>query len=466
MFRYQRIPGYIITKMPPGYSYGRSDNGWMKGENFFEYIANVFYPWLIKNEIQFPVVLFVDGHSSHLTQPLSAFCATSGIELVALHPNSTHIIQPMDVSLFKSLKTAWKQTISNYQIKFNQLSIQYQDFGTELKETLEGIGVTKILKNGFRVCGLHPFNIDAIDFSKLFKRENTLSKPAIDHEDHNKFLAYMENMLGSEIMTFKENKDDEWKGLPENRNLFNFWNKVSKLCVTNSNTISNITQDDLTFVDADLNENVGTEARSIKYAIEIPSNINIENNFLNTEQSLLDCDDVNIIIDEHGNILDENYLQNQINETLITQDNENEDPLIINKQSKVTETVETNNKHLEDVTNIVQNKTKENFDLTLEMQVPTAFKKSVFWSKLDLSKDKKRKPRSKIPSVLTSEQGLQYLYEAEENKKKKEEAQEQRKNIGLERLAAAKEIKHCSKWTLNGEVAFGTRALKWGGGYL
>lgn len=60
----------------------------MKGENFFEYITNVFYPWVVKTAIQFPVVLFVDGHSSHLTQPLSAFCAEHEIELVALHPNA------------------------------------------------------------------------------------------------------------------------------------------------------------------------------------------------------------------------------------------------------------------------------------------------------------------------------------------------------------------------------------------
>lgn len=143
----------------------------------------------------------------------------------------------MDVALFKSLKTAWKQTISNYKIKFNQLSIQYEDFGGELKETLERIDVANILKNGFRVCGLYPFNVAAIDFSKILKRENTLSTSVISHEDHSKVLAYMKNMLGPEIITkFKENKNDEWKGHPDDRNLFYFWNKVTKLSVTNPNT--------------------------------------------------------------------------------------------------------------------------------------------------------------------------------------------------------------------------------------
>lgn len=82
----------------------------------------------------------------------------------------------------------------------------------KLKKNLERIDVVSILENAFRVCGLYSFN--AINFSKFFKRENinTLSiQPyVIRYKDHSKFLAYVENILGSEIITmFKRNKDDE-----------------------------------------------------------------------------------------------------------------------------------------------------------------------------------------------------------------------------------------------------------------
>jgi len=49
---------------------------------------------------------------------------------------------------------------------------------------------------------------------------------------------------------------------------------------------------------------------------------------------------------------------------------------------------------------------RENYDSTLEMQVSAIFRKSVFWSKKDLCKDKKRKHRLKIPFVLISKQYL------------------------------------------------------------
>lgn len=64
VFPYQRLPRDIVESIPPDYFIGRSDSGWMIAPTFYEYVANCFYPWLIKNSIQFPVLLLVDGHTS------------------------------------------------------------------------------------------------------------------------------------------------------------------------------------------------------------------------------------------------------------------------------------------------------------------------------------------------------------------------------------------------------------------
>lgn len=48
--------------------------------------------------------------------PLSKFCKDNGIILVALLPNSTHIVQPLHVAFFKPLKLKWRATLNYYTI--------------------------------------------------------------------------------------------------------------------------------------------------------------------------------------------------------------------------------------------------------------------------------------------------------------------------------------------------------------
>lgn len=62
------------------------------------------------------LVLFLDGHSSHLSLELSEFCKENRIIIVALFPNATHILQPQDVSVFGPMKQKWKKICRQWRI--------------------------------------------------------------------------------------------------------------------------------------------------------------------------------------------------------------------------------------------------------------------------------------------------------------------------------------------------------------
>lgn len=98
--------GQLLETFPENWAMGNSDNGWMTAELFYEYVANIFIKYLDENNIQRPVILFLDGHSSHMTLPLSELCSQNQIELVAFYPNATHVLQPLDVGVFGPLKKA------------------------------------------------------------------------------------------------------------------------------------------------------------------------------------------------------------------------------------------------------------------------------------------------------------------------------------------------------------------------
>lgn len=134
LYPYQRLPIQVTETFPVDWALGRSETGWMTAETFFEYIANAFRPWLIKEKIQLPVILFVDGHASHVTLHLSEFCNENGIILVGLLPNSTHIYQPMDRSVFRTLKVGWKKAVEDRRVSLKNDRFKREHFAPLLKK--------------------------------------------------------------------------------------------------------------------------------------------------------------------------------------------------------------------------------------------------------------------------------------------------------------------------------------------
>lgn len=86
----------------------------MIAETFFKYIKDIFYPYLLSSKAELPVILFVDGHASHVSFETSEFCSKNNIVLIALYPNATHLIQPMDVGVFHPLKASWRKYVKKY----------------------------------------------------------------------------------------------------------------------------------------------------------------------------------------------------------------------------------------------------------------------------------------------------------------------------------------------------------------
>ena len=110
-----RVPADIARSVPDEFMIGCSESGWMKAECFCEYLANGFIPWLDEHHIQKPVILFVDGHSNHLTLQTSVLCKNNGVILYLLPPNTTHILKPADICPFKPLKDYWRQEVRKFQ---------------------------------------------------------------------------------------------------------------------------------------------------------------------------------------------------------------------------------------------------------------------------------------------------------------------------------------------------------------
>lgn len=147
LYQYKRLPNSVIQAAPPAWAIGKTDSGWMNAESFYEQIANVFYPELKRkeenNELSFPVIVFLDGHKSHLSLSLSHFCRDKKIILVALYPNSTHILQPLDVAVFGPMKRNWKRTVRAWRIDHDGNEITKFDIPQALSQIIRAPNAKK-----------------------------------------------------------------------------------------------------------------------------------------------------------------------------------------------------------------------------------------------------------------------------------------------------------------------------------
>lgn len=176
VFPYVRPPKDVRESMDPSWCLGLSETGWMRSKVFYEYVTMTFNPWLDASGVKKPIIFFIDGHKSHLTMSLSEFCSSNGIILYALPPNATHIMQPCDVSVFKPLKSQWQATVREWQMceeNTNQI-LTKSKFCLLLKKVLKKENLSQTIKNGFRKCGLFPYNPSAVDYSKCV--QNVLEK--------------------------------------------------------------------------------------------------------------------------------------------------------------------------------------------------------------------------------------------------------------------------------------------------
>ncbi|KAJ8917940.1 hypothetical protein NQ315_002635 [Exocentrus adspersus] len=117
----------------------------------------------IGRKLEGPKLLIGDNLKSHLTIDVIQECEKNDIKFVLLPPNSTHMLQPLDVAYFRPLKGAWRKTLEEWKLK-NKGVIPKTVFPTLLKKAVESLGDREgdNARAGFKACGIVPFNPEVV----------------------------------------------------------------------------------------------------------------------------------------------------------------------------------------------------------------------------------------------------------------------------------------------------------------
>ncbi|KAJ4449350.1 hypothetical protein ANN_00748 [Periplaneta americana] len=119
LYPYIRIPAHVIKSVPDNWATGKNESGWMTKKNHLD--------------------CFV--------------------------PNTTHILQPCAVSVFRPMKVSWKNVFHKWRAEHSYEAVTKQNFA-QLFSSVTSSVKPETIQNGFRISGLFLFDADSVNYSK------------------------------------------------------------------------------------------------------------------------------------------------------------------------------------------------------------------------------------------------------------------------------------------------------------
>ncbi|CAG5051853.1 unnamed protein product [Parnassius apollo] len=153
----RNIPGLSNGSLPNSLT-RLSPKGWIN--------ADLFYEWLKFFDRNIPptrpVMLIMDSHASHIAPKILDYAKSHQIILFTMPAHTSHILQPLDVGVFRPLKAAWRAELQNYKVN-NPTSVPTRfDFHKFLTPVYEQCFTPTNIRAGFRKAGIYPINKNAV----------------------------------------------------------------------------------------------------------------------------------------------------------------------------------------------------------------------------------------------------------------------------------------------------------------
>lgn len=135
--------------------------------------AVIFKKWLeehfLPRKPAGTALIILDGHTSHTNSvEVLEFCEANEIILLCLPSHTTHFLQPLDRSFFKSLKSHYYSECNRFMKTNPSRKITRYQFGKLLGEAWNKSATVQNAISGFKATGILPFNPSIIpDYAYL-----------------------------------------------------------------------------------------------------------------------------------------------------------------------------------------------------------------------------------------------------------------------------------------------------------
>lgn len=181
IFPRQRINDRLMINAPPESDAVAQPKGWMNNEIFLKWLSH--FVKFTRPAKESPILLVLDGHSSHKTLDVINFCRDNHIFLLSTPPHTTHKLQPLDRSFMKPFKNAYNERCGMWMRANAGARLTEYDIAGLVAEAFKKVARYEIAEAGFRCTGIHPFNINI--FTDLDYLPSDITNIPLDNEAAN-----------------------------------------------------------------------------------------------------------------------------------------------------------------------------------------------------------------------------------------------------------------------------------------
>jgi hypothetical protein len=136
-----------------------SEKGWTNDAIGLEWLKKVFLPGSKPAKTNEKRLLILDGHGSHITPDFMRICVTNRVHLLYLPPHTSHVLQPLDISVFGPLKAAYRAALTLANPLADVGPTRKEDFLNCYFQARNKAITTHNALSGWKGAGLWPINM-------------------------------------------------------------------------------------------------------------------------------------------------------------------------------------------------------------------------------------------------------------------------------------------------------------------
>ncbi|XP_070546834.1 uncharacterized protein [Ptychodera flava] len=211
IFKGQRLSQSLMTNAPPGTLFGVSKSSFIDTELFHQYFEKIFLKYVPPVR---PLLLIIDGHSSHLSLKTLKMAKDNGVELFCLPAHTTNWLQPLDRCVFGPLKKEYNKVCGSFMKKNPGQIVTRHDFCGLLRDAYFKTCTVEKAVSAFKATGIFPLNNHAIPIEAFGPSRTTVS-PSFQAEQNASLSKNQESISTDSAMPSTSNDKQHDDSLTE-----------------------------------------------------------------------------------------------------------------------------------------------------------------------------------------------------------------------------------------------------------